>query len=341
MPYYDKNLNYPVPVYPTWNIQDASKIKTAMECWRKYFFEYVLGWRHEQPSIHLIFGSAWHEALAQLYLTDFSADSVKAAYYDGFLPYYRNYYDPDDDEANMPKAPSRAFIALAAYANRYKNDEHEYKIKEHNGTPMVEIGGTINLSDDRTLAFRMDTIMEGPHGIISREHKTGSSTWMWDLQWHLSPQVGTYSHVLYCLYPENEVRGVVVDGTIFKKTKDDPKKDAKDPFRHFEFISVPVYKSPSNMSSWLNTMLWWLDMVKWNFDRLAECSESEEVLRAFPMSPTACTNWSGCPYHDLCMSWSNPLKHIDRPPIGFKVEHWSPLNEPARVKLDLGKGGEK
>lgn len=335
MSYYSPDLKYPIESSPTWDIQDSSKIKTAMECWRKYFFEYVLGWRSIRPNIHLIFGSAWHEALAQLYLTDFSVESVKEAYYEGFLPVYREAFDVEDDEANMPKAPGRAFLALAAYANRYKDEGREYKILKHDGVPMVEIGGTVNLSDDRTIAFRMDTVMEGPHGIISREHKTGSSTWLWDLQWYLSPQVGTYSHVLYCLYPENEVRGVTVDGTFFKKTKDDPKKDAKEPFRHFEFMSVPVYKSPDNMNQWLNNMLWWLDMVEWNFDTLASCSVDDKIMKAFPMNPTGCTNWSGCPYHDLCMAWANPLRHCEKPPIGFRVEYWNPLAEPTRVKLEV------
>lgn len=335
MPYYNPDKIYPIEPSPTWDIQDSSKIQTAMECWRKYFFEYVLGWQHIQPNVHLIFGEAWHEALAMLYLSDFSINSVKAAYYDGFLPCYRESFDEEDDEANMPKAPTRAFLALAAYANRYEKDDREYKILEHDGTPMVEIGGTVNLSDDRTIAFRMDTIMTGPHGIISREHKTGSSVYLWDLQFYLSPQVGTYSHVLYCLYPENEVRGVIVDGTIFKKTKDDPKKDAKEPFRHFEFLSVPVYKSPDNMNQWLNTMLWWLDMVEWNFNTLADCSADDKIMRAFPMNPTGCTNWGGCDYHDFCISWANPLRHCLQPPIGFHVEHWNPLDMPARVKLEV------
>lgn len=335
MPYYDPSLNYPVPVSPTWNIQDSSKIKTLMECQRKYFFNYVLGWQHDRPNIHLIFGSAWHEALAMLYLSDFSVENVKRAFYEGFLPLYRASFDASDDEANMPKSPSRAFLALAAYVKRWQKKKHEYTIMRHEGIPMVEIGGTINLSDDRNIAFKMDTVMKGPHGIISREHKTGSSAWMWDLQFYLSPQVGTYSHVLYCLYPETEVRGVVVDGTIFKKTKDDAKKDAKDPFRHFEFISVPVYKSPSNMNWWMNTMLWWLDMVEWNFNTLAQCSEKDSVLRAFPPNPTGCTNWGGCPYHDFCMAWSNPLRHCEHPPIGYHVEFWDPLKEDTRVKLEV------
>jgi hypothetical protein len=306
-----------------------------MECWRKYFFEYVLGWRYERPSVHLVFGSAWHEAVARMYLSDFSAESVRMAYYDGFLPIYRKTFDSEEDEINSPKTPARAFLALAAYANRRQKDEYEYEVMNHLGTPMIEIGGTVNLSDDRHMAFRMDTILKGPHGIISREHKTSSSTWNWDLQWYLSSQIGMYSHVLYCLYPETEVRGVVVEGTFFKKTKDDPKKDREDPFRHFEFMSVPVYRSPSNMNWWLNMMLYWLDMVEWNFDILSESSDRDSIMKAFPPNSRSCSNWKGCPYHDLCMSWANPLRHCDNPPIGFKVDFWNPLEAPSRVKLEV------
>lgn len=335
MSYYDKTLKYPVPISDTWDIQDASKIKTGMNCWRGYFFEHVLGWRIDRPNIHLIFGSAWHEALAILHLKGFESDNVSEAFYQGFLPYYRTYFDEDEDEIYTPKTPARAYLALAAYALRRQETARDYSIVYHNNEPMIEIGGKINLNKKRTVCFRMDTILKGPRGYISREHKTGSSTWNWDMQWYLSVQIGLYSHVLYCLYPENEVAGVVVDGTFFKKTKDDPKRDAKDPLRHFEFLSVPVYKSPSNMSQWLNTTLWWLDMLEWNFNLLAKCSDSDDVLHAFPQNPENCTKYFGCPYHSLCMAWTNPLRHIYKTPIGFKVEHWNPLVEIPKVTLDI------
>ena len=339
MSFYDKDKKYPVKTHLTWDIQDGSKLKTLMECQRKYFYEYVLGWRLDSPNIHLIFGTAWHKALAHLFLTDFSYENIKEAYHNHFLPYYREFYDPSDDEFNFPKIPIRAYLALAAYSNTefIKNFERESKIIKYGGKPMVEIGGVINLSDDREMAFRMDTIAETPSGIISLEHKTGSSIYNWDYQWSLSMQVGIYSHVLYCMYKEKEVRGVLISGTFFKKTKDDPKKDSIDPFRHFEFRNVPVYKSPGNMNVWLNNALWWLDIIEWNFDQLSECSDEDKVLTAFPMTTTNCSNWTGCPYHDFCIAWDNPLRNCDILPIGFKIDFWNPLEEEVKTKVILNK----
>jgi len=335
MPYYDESLTYHVPPHLTWNIQDATKVKCFMECNRKYFFEYTMGWRNQGANIHLIFGSAWHEALAHLYMSDFSAANIKIAYYEHFLPYYRKHIFEEDEEIYSPKVPKRAYLALAYYATMRKIFMRDYKVVYHNDEPMVEIGGTVNLTDEHEMGFKMDTVVQGPHGIVSLEHKTGSSTWNWADQWALNMQMGVYSHVLYCLYPAEQVRGVIIDGTFFKKTKDNAKSDAKDPFRHFDFMEVPIYMSSNSMNQWLNNAIWWLDQIKEQFNVLAESSDSTPIMHAFPMNSTSCSNWSGCQYHDLCRAWANPLQYTENVPIGFQIDFWNPLEEDIRVELTV------
>ena len=327
---------YPVPFNYTWNIQDATKIKCYMECPRKYFFNYCLGWRNAGLSIHLIFGSAWHEALAHMYENGFQKGDVQEAYHNHFLPYYRKFIDEADDEIYLPKVPHRAYLALAYYASMRKLFMRDYEVVSHEGKPMVEIGGTVNLSNSHEIAFKMDTIVQNRHGISSLEHKTGTSTWNWALQWYLNIQIGTYTHVLNCLYPQKDVRGVIVDGTFFKKTKDDPKKDTKDPFRHFDFMEVPVYLSNEAMNQWLNNTIHWLDMIEWDFMNLKESSADVPVMKAFQQNYTGCANWSGCEYQDLCRAWGNPLQHLNQIPIGYQVDFWDPLlQEDTRVKLEV------
>jgi len=331
----DLNTNYPIPAHLTWNIQDSTKIKCFMECPRKYFFEYTLGWRLDRPNIHLIFGSAWHEALAYLYINGFDKANIKEAFYNHFLPYYRTYIDPDDDEIYTPKTPARAYLALAYYSTMREKFMQDYEIVYHEDKPMVEIGGTVNLTEDHTISFKMDTIIKNRHGISALEHKTGSNTWNWSLQWYLSMQIGTYNHVLNCLYPPEDVRGVIIDGTFFKKTKDNPKTDAKDPFRHFDFMEIPIYHNDSIMNQWLNNAIMWLDMIDFNLSSLVEESDSKPIMQAFPMNTTGCANWFGCQYHDFCRAWANPLQHSEEPPIGFKIDFWNPLEEPIKVSLEI------
>lgn len=334
--YYNPNLSYPVPVHPTWDIQDSSKLKAFMECPRKYFYSYVIGWQNSRPSNHLIFGSAWHEAMAHLYDNGFEKDNIFDAFNSKFLPYYRKFFDPGEDDMFFPKTPARALLALVYYCDVYKDDLVENEVIKHNGKKLIEIGGKISISDKYSVAFRQDTILQGPRGIFSLEHKTGSNSYGWDSQWYLNPATAIYSHVLYCLFPPNEIQGIRYNGMMFKKTKDDLKKDDKEPFRHFEVIRVPIHKSLDDMSAMVVNIIWWLDAISGEFDQLSTCSESDPIMACYPQNWTACNNWGRtCEYHDFCCYWRNPLRHLDRLPMDMEVKHWDPTEEVVSVELSL------
>lgn len=333
--YYNKQSTYPVPIDPSWDVQDSSKIKAYMSCPRRYFYEYVLGWRSIHPSNHLIFGTAWHEAMAHIYLTDFSKNNILKAY-EKFLESYRKDIDEEDDELYWPKTPERAFKALIYYCGIYKDDHSKYEVLEYNGQKLVEIGGKISISSDYEVSFRQDTILKGSQGIFSLEHKTCSSTYNWSEQWYLNPATAIYSHVLYCLFNKDDVAGIKYNGTCFKKTKDDPKKDEKEPFRHFDTIRTPIYKTPDNMASMLVNIIWWLDMIKNDFDNLSEAKDSDSFMACYPQNWTNCNSYGRtCEYHDFCINWKNPLRHVYNLPIDMKVEFWNPLNEPVRVEVNV------
>jgi hypothetical protein len=334
--YYNKSLTYPVPVHPTWDIQDGSKIKVYMECPRKYFYQYVLGWHHINPSIHLIFGSAWHEALAFMYENGITTENVRTAFNDHFLPYFRQYIDPGDDEIYHPKTPDRALLALIYYAALYGDDLKENEVLEYDGQKLIELGGRINLSDEYTVSFKQDVIMRNSRGIFSLEHKTGSSSYMWEIQWELAPSTAIYSHVLYCLFNPAEISGIKYNGIFFKKTKDDLKKDDKEPFRHFDKKRCPIYKSPEQMGDMIVDLIYKLDSIKLDFDALADSKDTDTYLSCWEKRGTSCTNWGRvCEYHDFCLNWRNPLRHIDRLPMDMKVEFWNPLEEKIKVKVNI------
>lgn len=58
-------------------------------------------------------------------------------------------------------------------------------------------------------------------------------------------------------------------------------------------------------------------------------------MMAFPMNDTSCTDFFGCPYHDYCMSWQNPLQRCGEPPLGFREEFWDPSAMETTHKKDL------
>ena len=180
--------------------------------------------------------------------------------------------------------------------------------------------------------------------IKSSEHKTGSNTWNWELQWPLSNQNGAYTHVLNCLFHPDIVDGVTFRGSFFKKAKkgwaqlkSGQSLTVQPPY---DFLEFQAQRSKEQMQVWLWNTIAHLDRIHYEFDALADCKESDEVMTAFPLTPTSCTNWFGCKYLDYCNAWPNPLRRCYEPPLGFKEDHWDPSAKEARHVFEIDSGGK-
>lgn len=315
----------------TWNVQDSTKLQSFMDCPRQYFFEYVLGWRKDEPSVHLEHGIAVHKAMECFYPVggpDFSDDAMANAWA-SYFEHYRSIFHEDSDAANSPKNPECTLRALDMYRNFYAPiDDFEVLHSEIAGSVLLDTNG-------RRLYFKQDTICRDPQErIFSLEHKTGTSfRALWALDWAQSIQVGTYTHVLYCMYPPENIKGVEING-IFIHEEPKIKKDGT-PYansKDTEFHRVPVSKSPKQMQDWITTATFWLTLLEDSFEQLSMQTEYDDILEAFPKNPRACTKYFGCPYAPYCAAWTNPLQQADQPPIGFKIEHWDPRGKFSEAK---------
>lgn len=315
-----------VKPHPTWNIFDSSKINTFMECPRKYFYRYILGWDISKTSVHLVFGEAWHRAMAVLLEMGYSSEAIDKAY-ERFNTYYNQYFSPQEAALNSPKNPDGAIRTLIAYAAYYKMDR--FIVPRWNDIPSIEIAGTVPISNTTSLHFRLDAIIKDIDGKMKiLEHKTSSQqTQHWSNQWMLSFQVGTYLHALNCLYEPEEVGGLIVNGAFIRKTEPG-------------FQRVPVVRTGDAMNNWLFHAQYWVEQVKHEQDCLQACNDEEPYLEAFPMVTTSCSNYGTCQYHNLCMAWNNPLQCLHRMPPDYECKWWNPADqqEDAKHKLNLEKG---
>jgi len=288
-------------------------------CNRRYFFRHLLGWQADILRNDLKWGEAWHIAQEHILLNGYDDLNVVRAF-DKFLACYREEFPEDTDTLFEPKTPMRALSALREYTIEYSRDLDEFEVL------FTEIAGTVPVCTDpeRVLHFRMDTILKDRIGYGSLDHKTkgGSLTDQWFRQWPLSFQIGTYHHALYCLYPEDEVWGMKVNGAGILKTK-------------FDFRRLPIKKGREQMQVWLFTMNHYLQELEDELYILAGSNDSQPVLTAFPQRPTSCDKYWGCEFHDYCMAWANPLQHCEEPPLGFKQEFWDPRSKPSTHKMDL------
>ena len=80
-------MKFHLPEQPTWKIRDSSKFDTFLRCNRRFFFEYVLGWRIAQPNHDLYFGECWHIAREHQLIHGY--ENYLGAY-EAFEAHYRN-----------------------------------------------------------------------------------------------------------------------------------------------------------------------------------------------------------------------------------------------------------
>ena len=297
-----------IQLHETANVLDSTKIQCYMDCRRKFFYEYVLGWRPEDPNVHLIFGSSWHVAMEALLLADYSVDSQAMAYVGAEAKYRESFPNEAADAANIPKTPGYIKMALPRYTSQYAEADRDIKVI------YTEIAGTVPIAANKVIHFKTDDILHSPdRGYWSLEHKTGSqNSGPWREGFSLKFQTFTYHHVLYCLYKEEEVWGVEINGAVFTKGKG------------VEFIRIPVRKTLPMLAAWLHLAEYQYDSIMNDYDLLLKQREDDEAMKCFWQNTEACSSYSGCVYKNFCVSWPNPLQRVHELPVGFKVEFWDP-----------------
>ena len=326
------NASALIPEQELFSVQDSSKIQDYMRCPRRYFFNHVLGWRSDEPNIHLEFGTAVHIAMEILHTDGYTAEACAKAF-QVFLKHYRRYFGPELDEANAPKNPANFLRALPAYVKKYNSIDEDDQVLH------VEVTGSVAIAESRLLYFKSDTIIRTSRGVIAREHKTGTRFQpTWAAQWRKKMQAAAYTHVLYCLFPEEEVAGIEINGMFFKN---EPKRRRDGELYagavDTEFHRVPVRRNLQQMEAWISEVNSWFTKIEDDFSRLSETNESDPVMAAFPENGEACTDYGQiCPFIDQCCSWPNPLQRMDEIPTGFHVELWDPRDhEYAKEKLNV------
>lgn len=321
-----KDLPLPPPLkwHHTWEVNDSSKGKCYMECPRKYFYRYILGWELEGPNIHKEFGSAMHKAMEIMMSAEDKVAAIPEAYL-AFEEYYRQFFGPEDDEVYAPKSPLKALELLSTYATRYADDQ--YKVVSFGDTPLLEISGAAPLDDQgRAIHFRIDAAVTDGRFIHLFDHKTGSRySTMWENGFRNDYQIKTYLHALYCLVG-TQLAGAIIQGLFPYK------KQPCDIYR------VPIRVTPIFLEQWRRNAMRIYDEILADYQHLSETGVDDPILEAFPMRTVSCTKYGTCAYFDLCIAWQNPLPQADLPPVGFQQKFWDPRVEDRTTRhMDIAK----
>jgi len=319
----------PIKPRETWGVLDSSKIQSFQSCPRDFFYSHILGWRSEGNSIHLAFGSAWHEAMEIILTEGWELDIIQKAYY-RFVEIIVEEMELSPEQLNSfhdAKNPANALRGLVEYTNLYKDNPAD--------TLFVEIAGTAPIADDRVIHVKLDSVRRHNAGhsnsgqIYSLEHKTtGRRTSAWEEQWHYMFQIGAYNHFLHCIFGENErIDGVTINGSVWRKASRD-------------FVRFPVSPSLDMWELWVNEANHWWDQIEWNMKLLHDTKESDRVMVAFPRNSASCSKF-GCRHPHLCSVQANPLKRCHQPPLGYVQEFWDPRRRAEEAKYIVKPDGSR
>ncbi len=335
------DVEYPIPVHDTWKIVDSTKLGAYMDCPRSFFYNYLLGWRNSSPNIHLEFGSAWHSGMEVLEGTrrfgtkGYSPEHVKLA----IEAFQTTLFERLGVDINNPleivglgvfeQAPAKSLengiVALIDYTKMYNQDEFQ--------TLYTEVSGSIPISAERNMYFKIDTILQNVSDVIfARDHKTtGRLTQAWQNQWQTDIQMMLYAHVIFAIFGEDRAK-VEVNGAVLRS----PKRDGT---INNDFIRIPVMHHMDTLQQGLWDLNYWYDRLEWDLAALARCSEDDDVMRAFPRNPKSCNKF-GCKFAGMCALAGNPLRRVNEPPPGFKIEFWDPRKSdtPAEEKIEVISG---
>ncbi len=314
---------------------DYSSLKTFIDCRRKFFYQYILHLRSESPSIHLIFGSAWHYGLEVVYnimkedpkalklAIDCREISTKA---------FTNYWKVEGEEHfghldTYPKNPGNA-------SNMYNSYWNKFFIMDRSMTVFgVEMPFTLLLKSGVSYIGRMDLVMKEFDKIFVIDHKTSSIiSKITASEYEASLQTKGYLTAI-------QAHVDTLPRIIYRTARCQKGSTETEQFE--------VFINKAMNERFLQDVNWWSEQVKnevaaynaymLDYHATGKPVDFRSYFPAFHGSYSAsCTAFfSLCPYYDICAEANNPLHYAEHAPTGYKFEEWNPADHEAKITKKL------
>lgn len=265
-----------------WDSVSLGLLKT---CPRKYQLKIVLNWQAKERSYHLDFGIYYHSAIEH-YLkmraqgVDYETacrDAIRTAMVLSF-GFKGGMKKGVPDNAKTRQTLIRA---LVWYFEHYRTDNCVPVILS-NGKPAVELSFRFEIGSDLMLAGHLDTIVDfGTTGRYVMDHKTtgstitGASAQYFFSNFQPDNQMTLYSVGAKIAF-QTPVQGVIIDATQLM-------------VGGVEFARGFTHRTAAHLDEFLYSVQ--------TYHKLAELFTRQGF---FPMNETACGNYGGCEFREIC-----------------------------------------
>ena len=285
---------------------DSSKIQTYMECPRKFFFSNYVGLQQSEPSVDLVFGVAWHEAMAAL------LDDKPLEGYSNITPAimaFSKYWEENSEgiDTHKHKNPENALFFLSSYVDWWSDDK--FTVVETEQSVKIRISKQ-DFSVD--IFANIDAVCNDGHNYFILEHKT-TGRWVTQTylnQWRQKPQT-----LAYFFYLQNSNiasnDSLILHNILCTSARNNDKI----------FHRMQSSFSHDQINSWILNTQHYVEQIMSDIRNVESENPDDNIMKSFPKNTTQC---SFCPYIDVCMARPNPLKKLDKIPSEFDIAFWDP-----------------
>lgn len=285
---------------------DATSIELAQTCLRKYYYSMIRGIRPKRESVHLLFGGIYASALENFYKYRAAGDSIEdallrvvdealVASWDFEKGQPKHF---DDTKKTRPNLIRTIVWYIDQFAEETEDGIRTYHLQ--NGKPAVELSFTLEANDEILLCGHLDRVVDMGGSLYVMDQKTTGGTvgTYYFEQFSPNNQMSLYSWAGQAIL-RSPVRGVIIDAAQIAVN-----------FTRFE--RGITTRSKDQLDEWYESALYTIELAR-----------SATALQRFPMNLSACGNYGGCPFRELCSR--SPKVRENFLKSDYVDHNWDPL----------------
>ena len=307
------------PFLPGTNIQyaiDSTSIGLMKTCFKLYHYKMILGWQPKDESVHLRFGSEFHQALQEYDLNIAAGLDHEAAVLDvvrELLIRTADFVPDPDTKAGKYKNREALVRSVINYCDHRREDVMSTYILS-DGRPAVELSFRFELAfgpdsgeQPYLLCGHLDRVVTDPSGdLFIEDHKTTTSTpgAYYFNQFEPNNQMSLYSYAGKIVL-DMPIKGVMINAVQLLLTP---------PYNRF--TRGFTFRNNDQLEEWIEDLAHLLQMAEW-------CATND----IWPHNDTACNKFNGCEFRNVCSKAPN-VRHIYLNSDFVKLEpdqRWNPL----------------
>lgn len=294
---------------------DSTSIELAQTCPRKYYYSMIRCIQPAEQSVHLLFGGIYASALELFYKERFQGASIEDALRSTITYAMRASWNHERGHALTFDDPKKTRISLIRtliwYIEEFGHEDEDglmtYQLA--NGQPAVELSFAFEITDDIMLTGHLDRVVRLGDDLYIMDQKTTGGTvgTYYFRHFDLNTQMSQYTFAGQAVL-HAPVRGVIIDA-------------AQIATNWSRFERGITTRTKAQLDEWLESTMETIYRTRhYTRDYLSRESEPE---RAFPMNLSACRNYGGCPFAELCAS--SPQVRENYIKSDYTEKLWDPL----------------